>query len=89
MRATLDWSWELLTPVQQEALAQCSVFTGSFDLATAEQVLDLADGAVLDALSALVQQSLVHSAPSEHDDVRLRLTDSVRAYGRARLSEAS
>ena len=39
--AAIDWSWELLTPWEQAALAQCSVFEGGFTLEAAEAVLDL------------------------------------------------
>ena len=42
LRAAIDWSWELLTPWEQTALAQCSVFEGGFTLEAAELVLDLA-----------------------------------------------
>jgi predicted ATPase len=42
LRAAIDWSWELLTPCEQGALAQCSVFEGGFTLEAAEAVLDLA-----------------------------------------------
>ena len=41
LRAAIDWSWELLTPWEQAALAQCSVFEGGFTLEAAEAVLDL------------------------------------------------
>ena len=42
LRATLDWSWDLLTPDEQSALAQVSVFEGGFTLDAAESVLSTA-----------------------------------------------
>ena len=42
MRAAIDWSWEMLVPWDQAALAKCAVFEGGFTLAAAEAVLDLA-----------------------------------------------
>ncbi len=38
--ATLEWSWALLTEVEQLVLAQCSVFRGGMSLEAAEAVLD-------------------------------------------------
>ena len=41
LKAAIDWSWQLLEPWEQAALAQCSVFEGGFTLEAAEEVLDL------------------------------------------------
>ncbi len=63
LRAAIDWSWALLAPWEQAALAACAVFEGGFTLAAAEAVLDL--GAwreappVLDVVQALVDKSLL------------------------------
>jgi predicted ATPase/class 3 adenylate cyclase/Tfp pilus assembly protein PilF len=63
LRAAIDWSWQLLTPWEQEALAQCSVFEGGFTLPAAEGVLDLSAWPdappVVDAVQALVDKSLL------------------------------
>ena len=40
LRATLDWSWDLLDAAEQSALAQLAVFEGGFTLAACEAVLD-------------------------------------------------
>lgn len=65
LRAAIDWSWALLAPWEQAALAACAVFEGGFTLAAAEAVLDL--GAwkeappVLDVVQALVDKSLLRT----------------------------
>src|SRR5262249_45979540 len=41
LRATFDWSWDLLSAADRAALAQLSVFEGGFTLESAEAVLDL------------------------------------------------
>ena len=41
LRATFDWSWDLLSDAEKSALAQMSVFEGGFTLQAAEAVLDL------------------------------------------------
>ena len=80
LRATFDWSWELLGEAERMALAQLSVFRGGFTLATAEAVLDLAvvDDApwAADLVLWLVEKSLVRQLADERFD----LLESVRDY---------
>lgn len=63
LKAAIDWSWNLLAPWEQAALAQCSVFQGGFDLAAAEAVLDLARWSqappAIDVVQALLDKSLL------------------------------
>ena len=61
LQAALDWSWDLLEPWEQSALAQCSVFRGGFDWTAVEAIVDLdlwpkPPGASM--LSELVDRSL-------------------------------
>ena len=81
LRATLDWSWDLLSPDEQAALAQLSVFEGGFPLAGAEAVLRLQDLWPADAVQALVDKSLVR--PAEGD--RFDLLVSVQEYAAEKL----
>ena len=61
----IDWSWDLLPPWEQAALAQCSVFEGGFTLDAAEAVLDLVVVArappTMDVVQALVDKSLLRA----------------------------
>ena len=65
LKAAIDWSWELLVPWEQAALAQCSVFEGGFTLEAAEAVLELVAWPeappAMDAVQALVDKSLLRS----------------------------
>lgn len=76
LRATLDWSWELLTPDERAALSQLSVFEGSFDLPAAEAVLVLSDTWAVDAVQALVDKSLLRRVGDE----RFGMLVSVQEY---------
>ncbi len=62
LRNAIDWSWNLLLPWEQAALAQCSVFDGGFTLNAAEGVIDLSAWpdapSIVDAVQALVDKSL-------------------------------
>jgi len=66
LKAAIDWSWELLAPWEQAALAQCSVFEGGFTMESAEAVLDLAPWpaapGTMDVVQALVDKSLLRVA---------------------------
>jgi predicted ATPase/class 3 adenylate cyclase/Tfp pilus assembly protein PilF len=65
LRAAIDWSWELLAPWEQAALAQCSVFDGGFTLEAAEAIVALGGWPeappVLDVINALVDKSLLRT----------------------------
>ena len=71
LRATLDWSYELLSSDQQHVLAGLGVFVGGCTLAAAEQVA----GADLDTLDALIQQSLLR-----YREGRYSMLETVREY---------
>jgi predicted ATPase len=87
----LEWSWGLLEPWEQSALAQCSVFRGGFDLESAEAVVDLSAHAeapwTLDVLQALRDKSLLTTEAGSMAGVetRLGLYASVRAYAADKL----
>ena len=65
LRGAIDWSWNLLLPWEQAALAQCSVFEGGFTLDAAEAVLDLSAWtdapSIVDAVQTLVDKSLLRT----------------------------
>ena len=80
LRATVEWSYELLTPSEQLLLGRLSVFHG-WGLRMAEQVcadeLIPADE-VLDLLRALIDKSLVSLDAELNGSARYRLLDTVR-----------
>ena len=82
LRAAIEWSWNLLEPDEQSALAQCSVFRGSFDLSAVEAVVSLDGGWALDAIEALRDKSLVQAEQVRElgGVVRFRLLVSVREF---------
>lgn len=94
LRATLDWSWNLLSAAERDALAQASVFHGGFSLEAAEAVIDLRAHAgapeLIDVLESLRGSSLIKSyAVAElPGEVRFGMLDMVRTYGEEKLAEA-
>ncbi|MGE5118102.1 MAG: ATP-binding protein, partial [Betaproteobacteria bacterium] len=96
LRAALEWSHGLLTPGQQKVFRRLSVFAGSASLGLIQQVVadegetgELDRWAVLDALGALVDRSLVTVLSVDDDrEPRYRLLESPRAYALERLEAA-
>ena len=72
MRATIAWSYDLLSEAEQRLFTRLAVFTGSFELDAAEQVCD----ADLDTLQSLIDKSLVR--PGETG--RFFLLETTREY---------
>ena len=86
LRATLDWSYELLSPGQQHWFRRLSVFAGGCRLETAEAVCADQEGAdALDALSALVDQSLLYVEYDADGEPRFQMLEFVHEFAWERL----
>ena len=84
LRRAIAWSWELLSPAEQRALAQLSVFRGGFDVAAAEAVV-VTDEDALDVLDRLRQKSLLHTRLDEAGHARFGLYLSIREFAAGEL----
>jgi predicted ATPase len=84
LAAALELSYSLLAPVEQQALAQASVFRGGFTVEAADAVIDLGAGSVVDALEALADHSLVWTRRLGNER-RLGLYLFVRDFAEVRL----
>src|SRR6267154_4864660 len=89
LRATLDWSYQLLSPEDQAALRCLSVFNGSFTLEDAVFVMGplIRFGEANDRLTSLLEKSLVVARPQD-GTFRYRLLDTTGAYGQDKLEES-
>ena len=88
MRATIDWSWNLLSPAEQHVLTQCAVFRGGFSMEAAEAVVELDDDEwTVDLVQALREKSLLQSRNPTHfpNEPRFSLFESVREYADEKL----
>jgi predicted ATPase/peroxiredoxin len=84
LRATIEWSYELLDREQQQLVARLAVFTGGCTLEAAEEVC----GASLDQLESLVDQNLLKVA-SAAGESRFWMLETVREYALERLATLS
>ena len=90
LRASVDWSHELLSDPERALLRRLAVFAGGFTLDLAESACadqSLPRVAILDLLASLVDKSLV-VAEERGGAVRYRMLETVRQYGIERLNEA-
>jgi predicted ATPase/DNA-binding CsgD family transcriptional regulator len=90
LRATVDWSYELLDGPEQTLLRRLAVFSG-WNLDMAEQVCSddiIPADAVLGLLISLIDKSLVVLDGEAAGDARYRLLDTIREYAAERLIAA-
>ena len=79
LRATIAWSYELLSEEEQQLFGRFAVFSGGCTLETAEDVA----GADLDTLQSLVDKSLLR-----HTGERYWMLETIREYAAERLEES-
>jgi predicted ATPase len=91
LRATIEWSYSLLTPPEQKLFRRVSVFVGGAGLDGVEAVGDTRGDLGMDSLdgvSSLVDKSLLEQREEADGQVRFRMLETIREYARERL-EAS
>ncbi len=84
LRATIEWSYQLLTEPEQRQLAHLAVFSGGCELDAAEDVCE----SNLETLASLVDKSLLRA--EEHADAEPRYTmlETIREFARERLEKS-
>ena len=86
LRATVDWSYQLLSQTERRVFDRLSVFQGGWTLMSAEDVVadeDTPPGAVLDTIGRLVEQSMVVVEPGPTS--RYRMLETLRQYAAEQL----
>jgi tetratricopeptide (TPR) repeat protein len=84
LRGTIDWSYELLTEVEQTLFARLSVFAGGCTLDAAEEVA----AADADTLQSLLDKSLVRRHTDKDGRPRYWMLETIREYAAERLAES-
>jgi len=90
LRATLDWSHQLLPDAERLLLQRLAVFSGSFSLDAANAVTNLGElleAAITDGVANLVAKSLV-TPNFTGDEGYFRLLETTRAYALSKLTES-
>ena len=91
LRATIAWSYDLLTEGARRLLATCSVFAGGASLEAIEAVCDAAVDIglpVLDGLQELADQSLLRQVRGPgRSPARYAMLETIREYAAERLDQ--
>jgi predicted ATPase/class 3 adenylate cyclase len=89
VRATLEWTFELLTADERALLARLAAFAGPAPLDAIEAVTEAPQRCTridtLDALSGLLDASLVHRLEDRRTGVRFAMVQAVRDFAAERL----
>jgi predicted ATPase/class 3 adenylate cyclase len=88
--AMMEWSYDLLSEKERMLLRRLSVFAGGWTLEAAEIICaeaEVESSDILDLLTQLVDKSLV-VVETQRGAARYKLLETVRQYGRERLSES-
>ncbi len=91
LQATLDWSYQLLTPLERTILRRLAIFVGQFTMDAALAVVtgdDVDQAEVFGAIDSLVAKSMVAARPSGAM-MRYRLLDTTRAYALATETDST
>jgi predicted ATPase/DNA-binding winged helix-turn-helix (wHTH) protein len=86
LRATLDWSYELLSAQEREVLGRLGVFSGAFSMESASAVAsspDIPSSMVVECLSQLVEKSLVSVDGAAR--AKYRLLETTQVYAREKM----
>jgi predicted ATPase/DNA-binding winged helix-turn-helix (wHTH) protein len=89
LKATLDWSYNLLSDAERVVLRRIAPFVGDFTLEDARSVvgeLGAGTGEIFNAIAGLVEKSLIATRIDE-TQARYRLLDTTRAYALEKLEE--
>jgi tetratricopeptide (TPR) repeat protein len=88
LRATIDWSYNLLGEDEQRLLARLAVFQGGYSLDAVRQVCDPDLGLdVMEGLESLVDKSLVQLGEGSQGEPRAFSLETIRAYTSEKLEQ--
>ncbi len=96
MRDAIRWSYDLLAPDEQVVFRRLAIFSGSFSLGAATDIVDfpveageMANGPidVLDSMLSLLDKSLIIRVDQGENEYRFRMLETIREFGLGRLNE--
>ena len=91
LRATIEWSYNLLSASERVILSRLSVFVGNFTLEAAQSIAgseEIDDDAIMATLASLVAKSML-ALNTGAQSTRYRLLDTTRAYAQTKLAASA
>jgi len=90
LKATFDWSYNLLTTEEKTLFKRLGVFSGGFDLIAVEEVCmdrSLPGEYILDLLAGLIDRSMVNTIRNPGQPIRYYLLETLRQYSLNQLKD--
>lgn len=87
LRALINWSYDFLPEAERQLFRRLGIFAGSFSLELASATFGSDRLEILDAITSLVDKSLLQ--PRLEDEDRYSLLESIREYALEKLREAA
>jgi predicted ATPase len=88
LRATIEWSYDLLDEADRVLFERLSVFAGGWTLDAAEEVFAAEGGLdVIEGLASLVEKSMVHRGRAAQGEPRFELLETIREFALDRLEK--
>ena len=91
LRATIDWSYGLLSNAEQKLFRRLSAFVGGCTLEGVEAVCDTKgdlDLDLLDGMESMVDKSLIQQTEQANSESRFVMLETIREYTRGKLKES-
>jgi predicted ATPase len=88
LRATMDWSYDLLSPAEQKLFRRLAVFVGGSSLEGLEAVCDTAgdlDLDLLDGTASMLDKSLLQQIEQDNGESRFAMLETIREYALEKL----
>lgn len=88
IRATLDWSYELLQEPEKELFQTLGAFRGGISLEALKSIYPENTPTLLDILHKLTDHSLIWTLPDQRDETRFQMLATLREYAMEKLTQA-
>lgn len=91
LRATIRWSYDLLSPTEQAIFCRLGIFSGGFTLEAAESIVSELGQTTIDVLGGveeLLVESLLRADEAADGQLRYRMLETIRAYAGERRRES-
>ena len=84
LRKTIQWSYDLLLPEEQQMFRSLSIFVNGCELSAVEAIsnaLGVRSAGALDEMTSLVDKNLLQQTAEEEDEPRVTMLETIREYG--------
>ncbi|HEX2916559.1 MAG TPA: tetratricopeptide repeat protein [Chloroflexia bacterium] len=91
LRTTIEWSYDLLTPIQKQLFRRLAIFVSGVNFDIAEKICSSENdtpASFLDNVQSLIEQSLLNQVELDSSAVRLVMLEIIRQFAYEKLEES-